>query len=269
MQIYNAWLKDIPQQFLGKHNIEVLITAFAQQMQEIEQVLEELSTKTDLDNAIGTNLDYVGTIIPLTRKEAGELAGIGVSEPVMSDERYRQFLRYKNLKNTNSCTYYDLINGITLLWKLDKLYYMEDENYPATIIFRTEHLDIEQEDRIEFHSRLCIRSSGVGILLRKIWESKILQVISTRSNLLLHTNVYRKSTLLLNGVWVLNGEYKLNGYQSEKEDINSKLSIKSTIRTEIETRNGLLVERDLWYLNGGYSLNGEKRLDSEVYIEKL
>lgn len=134
MQIADTWLKDIPQQFLGKHRIEVLISAFARQMQEVENVFESINTMTNLDVATGLNLDYVGTIIPLTRKEAGELAGIGVTDPVISDDRYRQFLRYKNLMNTNECTYYDLMDGLSLLWDVSPIYYIEDPDMPATII---------------------------------------------------------------------------------------------------------------------------------------
>lgn len=134
MQIADIWLRDMPQQFQGKHNIEVLVKAFSKQMQELEKVFQDLNTMTDIDTATGQNLDYVGTIIPLTRKEAGELAGIGVTDPVISDERYRQFLRYQNLVNTNECTYYDLMDGLALLWDVSPIYYIEDPDMPATII---------------------------------------------------------------------------------------------------------------------------------------
>ncbi len=134
MQIFDEWLQDIPQQFLGKHFIEVFIRAFAKQIQELLQVFEDMETKLDLDTAMGQNLDYVGTIIPLSRKEAGELAGINVTDPVISDERYRQFLKYKNLVNTNECTYYDLMDGLSLLWDVSPIYYLEDPALPATII---------------------------------------------------------------------------------------------------------------------------------------
>lgn len=134
MQIADTWLRDMPQQFHGRHNIEVLVNAFARQMQELQQVFDDMNTKLELDVAIGQNLDYVGTIIPLSRKEAGELAGINVTDPVISDERYRQFLRYKNLVNTNECTYYDLMDGLSLLWDVSPIYYIEDPAMPATII---------------------------------------------------------------------------------------------------------------------------------------
>lgn len=121
-------------QFLDHRKIEVLIKAFSRQMQELDDLFGDLNAKTGLDTAMGQNLDYVGTIIPLTRKEAGVLAGINVDEPVMSDERYRQFLKYKRLVNTNECTYYDLMDGLALLWDVSPIYYIEDRDFPATII---------------------------------------------------------------------------------------------------------------------------------------
>ncbi|MBR1497760.1 MAG: DUF2612 domain-containing protein [Oscillospiraceae bacterium] len=106
MQILDTWFRDIPQEFLGKKNIEGLIEAFAKQLQEIESVFTDLEEKTDLDTATGQNLDYVGTIIPLTRKEAGILAGTYNPEYVISDERYRRFLKYQLMVNTSECNYF-------------------------------------------------------------------------------------------------------------------------------------------------------------------
>ena len=134
MQTLDSWLNDMPQHFLGKKKIEILIGAFAKQLDEVKNVIGDLNSLTDLDTATGKNLDMVGTIIPLTRKEAGELAGIGVEDPVISDDRYRQFLRYKLLLNTCECTYYDLMEGISLLWDVSPVYYIEDPDFPATII---------------------------------------------------------------------------------------------------------------------------------------
>lgn len=72
MKIVDNWLNDLPQQFLEKKNIEALIRAFSKQLQELQQVFDDLENLTDLDTATGQNLDMVGTIIPLSRKEAGD-----------------------------------------------------------------------------------------------------------------------------------------------------------------------------------------------------
>ena len=59
----SGWLRDMPQQFQGKRNIEILIRALARQMEEVETVLREINTLTDIDTARGKNLDYVGDIV--------------------------------------------------------------------------------------------------------------------------------------------------------------------------------------------------------------
>jgi len=134
VDILNAWLDDLPQQFQGKELIEGLISAFAKQLEEIQGVFKELDLQTDLESAVGKNLDMVGDIVTLTRKEAGVLAGIDVEDPVISDERYRQFLKYQMLVNTNECTYNDLMDGLALLWDVSPIYYKEDPALPAVII---------------------------------------------------------------------------------------------------------------------------------------
>lgn len=160
--VFDEWLNDIPGQFHEKKNIEILIKAFSRQLQEAQKMFADLYEKTDLDVATGQNLDYVGTIIPLTRKEAGELAGIGVTDPVISDERYRQFLRYKNLVNTNECTYYDLMDGLALLWNVSPIYYIEDPDLPATIILTMPFLEPGGE-AVPLGEVPVVKPSGVRI----------------------------------------------------------------------------------------------------------
>lgn len=164
MRILEKWARDFPQQFQGKKNIEMLIKAFARQLQEIRDVFDDLDTKLDIDTAVGQNLDYVGTIIPLSRKEAGELDGYDASEPVISDERYRQLLRYKNLADTNDCTYYTLMEGLSLLWGDIPIYYSEDPARPAAIILDTREMEGTVDTRPFFRTPL-IRSAGVTLWL--------------------------------------------------------------------------------------------------------
>lgn len=165
--ILKDWLKDLPMQFLGKKNIEVLIKAFAKQMQELDVVFDELNSKTELDTATGQNLDYIGTIVPLTRKEAGELAGIGVTEPVMEDERFRQFLKYKLLKNTSDCTYFDIMQSIEILWgigKAERIQYLERPSRPAAIflVMPKESVDSEMDPMVK--KVLAVKPAGVTMI---------------------------------------------------------------------------------------------------------
>lgn len=55
--VIDEWMNDIPSQFQGKKNIEILINAFARQLQEVQQMFADLYEKTDLDVATGQNLD--------------------------------------------------------------------------------------------------------------------------------------------------------------------------------------------------------------------
>ena len=172
MTVFDSWLSDLPQQFLGQTKIETLIAAFARQLQELETVFSDINEKTNLETACGKNLDYVGSVISLTRKEAAVLAGAvgqtlesgaSVDERLPNDEQYRRLLKYRLLFNTNECTYYDLMEGASLL--LDtKLYYSEDKNKPATIILKTPSLPLET-DFSALMNIVFIRPAGVGLRL--------------------------------------------------------------------------------------------------------
>lgn len=263
MQIIDEWFRDIPQQFLGKRNIEVLIKAFARQLQELQQVFDDMNTKLDLDVATGQNLDYVGTIVPLTRKEAGELAGIDVADPVISDERYRQFLKYKVLKNTSECTYYDLIAGIRYLWDIGNVHYIEDPDYPATIIFQTPELDADALDLTEFHTNLCIRASGVGLMLRKIYQSSVNADIAVEmSRLCIQVQVFLNNAYLyLDGTWYLDGNYNVSGAIPDQVEIQMEMIEENYLDATVD---GTVTVDKLWYLDGEYFLDGEKTLDADI-----
>ena len=215
MQIIDAWFRDIPQQFLRKKRIEVLIRAFARQLQELQQVFDDMNNKLDLGAAAGRNLDYVGTIIPLTRKEAGELAGLGMSDAILSDEKYASILKYKLLRNTSSCTYYDIMEGLEYLYAF-RFGYKEDAQYPATILLDMP-LELDQPDLI-FRQRLCIKPGGVGILGRKIFRPVFVRIaIEYAAGLMIRGDFYPRSNLplnLLDGTTRLDGRYPLSGYLS-------------------------------------------------------
>ncbi len=215
MQIIDAWFRDIPQQFLGKKRIEVLIRAFARQLQELQQVFDDMNEKLDLGAAAGRNLDYVGTIIPLTRKEAGELAGLGMSDAILSDGKYASILKYKLLRNTSSCTYYDIMEGLKYLYDF-QFGYKEDARYPATILLDMP-LELDQPDLI-FRQRLCIKPGGVGILGRKLFQPVSVHIaIGYAAGLVIRGDFWPRSNLplhLLDGTTRLDGRYPLSGYLS-------------------------------------------------------
>lgn len=164
MGILDVWIDDLPQQFQGKQFIEALLSAFSKQIEELYGTFKQLGTETDLESAVGKNLDMVGNIVSLTRKEAGLLAGIGVTEPVISDERYRQFLKFKILKNTNNCTYYDVMKSIEILWKTKYIKYREDPSRPATILIDMQAWDIDYDMEQLERKSLAIKPAGVSLI---------------------------------------------------------------------------------------------------------
>lgn len=269
MKIADRWLRDLPQQFLGKRNIEVLIKAFARQLQELWEVFDELNTQLDLETAEGKNLDYVGTILPLSRKEAGELAEIGGVEPVISDERYRRFLKYKILRNTSECTYYDLVAGIELLWQYENFHYMEDPKHPATIIFQTPRMRLDAEDLVEFHANLCIRASGVGVLLRKVYGDSIkFGVGCSMAAITFIIGFYSRFNipiLLLDGLWELNGSKVLSGYDDagQMDFYPMKIEIKTKAAVSAENRDAFMDNLNI--LDGTWDLNGSRKLNGGIY----
>lgn len=163
MWITENWLKDIPQQFQGKKNIEILIRAFARQLEEVYQILMDINGKTDIETAYGVNLDHVGTIVKLSRKEAYELDRGQLAGESFPDGRYRIYMRYKILRDTSDCTYFDIMEAIDLLWDVKKASYYEREDRPATIFIGLPNVDVDKEDPAKGKPTV-IRPGGVGFL---------------------------------------------------------------------------------------------------------
>jgi len=161
--ITENWLKDIPQQFQGKKNIEILIRAFARQLEEVYQILMDINGKTDIETAYGVNLDHVGTIVKLSRKEAYELDRGQLAGESFPDGRYRIYMRYKILRDTSDCTYFDIMEAIDLLWDVKKASYYEREDRPATIFIGLPNVDVDKEDPAKGKPTV-IRPGGVGFL---------------------------------------------------------------------------------------------------------
>ena len=195
--VLDEWLLDLPQQFLDQPKISCLIAAFARQLQQLEQVFRDLDKKTSLETAEGRNLDYMGSIIPLTRKEAGILAGTGNTEDVLPDKRYRQLLKYRQLINTNECTYYDLISGLQLLWDTNApIYYSENPAVPATINLEVE---LPREADVSAIRNLPLpRPAGVAIRLNaQAKEDASLSAIRTG---IAYAGIYIRTTVTIEEV---------------------------------------------------------------------
>ena len=155
--------QDLVEQFRGKANIEALMEVVGIELQEVFDFYEQLRTQRSVDTAVGKQLDGVGDIAMMTRKEAGQLAGNPIPFEVIDDDTYRQYLIYKILKNTCDCTYPNIIKAFRMFW--DKpLYYSEDPEQPATMIFDTGELPGDVDTTPLFKTPL-IRAAGVTLKL--------------------------------------------------------------------------------------------------------
>ena len=71
--MYEEWVSDIPCQFRNQKNIDILIRAFSRQLDEVKAMHRQLVVDTDLDAAVGKNLDMIGDIVNMSRRDAGIL----------------------------------------------------------------------------------------------------------------------------------------------------------------------------------------------------
>ena len=210
--ILDSWIEDIPQQFKSKKNIGVLIRAFSRQMDELRVVFDDLKNKTDIDTAEGKNLDRVGDIVVLSRKDATEILRQKTDE-VLSDENYRKALHYKLMKNTSECTYDDIMQSIFTIWNVDKIKYYEDPEHPARISLRLETSDIDAKDPA-IGRVFPLKPAGVAILYI------IMYVLYVHFEALNHVYLSKVSMGMkfpywrvnyLDGSWPLDGSVRLNG----------------------------------------------------------
>lgn len=161
---YVALLKsDLIEQFRGKPNIEAFVEVIGQELQEVYDFLYQLRNDRGVYNAVGKQLDGVGDIVALSRMEAGQLAGNPIPFDIIDDELYRQYLIFKILKNTCDCTYPEIIKAFRMFWDRP-LYYSEDPEQPATMIFDTGELPGTVDTTPLFRTPL-IRAAGVTLKL--------------------------------------------------------------------------------------------------------
>lgn len=161
---YVALLKaDLVEQFKGKANIESLVEVIGAELQEIYDFYQQLRNERDVYTAVGKQLDGVGNIVDMTRMEAGKLAGDPIPFDIIDDETYRQYLIYKILKNNSDCTYPEIIKAFRMFWDRP-LYYTEDPEQPATMIFDTGEMPGTVDTTPLFRTPL-IRAAGVTLKL--------------------------------------------------------------------------------------------------------
>ena len=171
MSTYDDWIANIPFQFRDKPNISAIIKAFSKQLDAVKAVNRQLTEAVDIDTARGMNLDMIGTIVNVTRKDAHVLMNREMSV-VITDEMYRNVLRFQALKNNSDATYADIMKGMYLLWGDAKIKYAEAIREPASIEISIAEITTDETDPALIRP-MVIRPGGVKILFRSSYTDKI------------------------------------------------------------------------------------------------
>jgi hypothetical protein len=248
---------------------------------------------TDLDSASGKNLDMVGDIVTLTRKDAHIIIRTAESA-VITDEIYRQVLRYKTISNSCDCTYYDIMDSINLLWDTDNIKYVEPRDRPATVLLTMPVTSLDSIDP-SVGRVLAIKPAGVAMIYTiGYWTiiplAQYERFVLQRINLLWKFMFYgfaMKDTKRLDGTWPLDGSVLLNGALIEvpthmrnhgiltvhKESVDMGMAASTSLwsREEISCQKSILrVEvlenhRILRVLDGTWNLDGEYLLNEQQW----
>lgn len=169
---------DLIEQFRGKPNTEVMMSALGRQLQEVYQFFVDLEIKRNLDFAEGKQLDGIGDIVALTRQEASRLAVKMDPGEVFDDGMYRKYLNYKIFLNTNTCTYPDIYNALGMFWPVSTMLYSENPDHPATMFFSTPPLSPEQHaERIFQLLDLRLKAGGVTLIFTAVTENETEEIM--------------------------------------------------------------------------------------------
>lgn len=247
ISVKKDWIGDLPNQFQHKEKIEILISAFAKQMQELISVFSKVDKLTDLESSFGKNLDYLGDIASVSRKSAYKILK-KEKDFVVSDEEYKKIIKYKVLKNNSECTYDDIMQSILLLWDTNNITYAEPEDRPATILITMPEVDVDGIDP-SLGRTLSIKPSGIA-LLYKLWYQILLSISGQER------------------FDISNIQFSSNVPISIGNDVGLFISA-GTAKTNEVAGAEISVQKNMWYLNGEYYLDGEKLLNAEKYEEVL
>lgn len=160
--VVDSFLSNLPEQFKEKPNIEVLVKALAAELQEVSGVFLQLDTMRNMEMAQGKQLDGIGDVVVLNRAESAGYAGV-IDFDVIDDNRYRLFLKYKALRNSNTCTFPELMEVCRLLYDSKLLYYNEFEEYPAHFKLMVGARFDETMLAMLNNTKLTIKPGGVSV----------------------------------------------------------------------------------------------------------
>lgn len=243
---HSDWIADIPQQFVGKKNIEIFIKAFSKQLEELEHVYEDLKFKTTLENATGQSLRYIGDILSTSTMEAQAILKAVNRE--ITDETYRKVLQYKALKNNCDCTYADIMESLDMLWDASMVKYVEDPDKPATIYIALLEAHVDSIDPAVGRV-LAIKPAGIAMIYN------VNYVAGANISGVEKANV---PEIVMVPQWVKNNIAVVSGVK-----LQGDISINENVTASI------ISLKNFWMLDGTYLLDGSKMLDAEKIEEVL
>lgn len=131
MIAYDEWKKLTLSQFWSKKILNGIIRSISEELQEVYDIQQQLRSLTNIDVQQGVNLDNIGDIVCVSREKAQEIL-LKDEQFEMTDDLYRNVLKFMIALHGSSATYYDIINGIRLIWDVDNVTYSEDRAHPAS-----------------------------------------------------------------------------------------------------------------------------------------
>ena len=282
MRTADEWMMDMPQQFQGKRRIEVLIAAFARQLDELKETFRQLDFETGLDSAVGANLDMVGDILGMSRKDANEV----VSEAAdyrMTDGMYRNVLRYKALANSCACTYYDIMESVRLLSGAENISYSEPEDRPATVRLETPTAALDSMGTAIW-KKLTVKPAGVSVLYKAGYFEKVRFAPGCELRSLAVGGGWKASphaavvsvrkdfdgAAFFDGSAFFDGRCGIDG----ADDLGWPLPVGISFRYAVERQSGtasvsVVARRNLWRFDGVESFSGGRLLDAMEKKEVL
>lgn len=111
-------------------NISNLIASFSVQLQELYNSAVSFESLRSIDGSAGKQLDLIGDIVSLSRREAGVM--ISDAKLVQNDDVYRMLIKYKALKNTTFGSVSDVLQACKILFNPVDVVYAEMPSRPAT-----------------------------------------------------------------------------------------------------------------------------------------
>lgn len=156
--ISKKWLADMPQQFQNKERIQVVVEAFSRQLDELNKLFADLNIVTNISDAQGEQLDMIGDIVNISRKEAAVLI-YNADTNQLADDVYRKVLVYQSKKASASCTYDEIMDTASILMNATQLTYNEIQ--PAGI--KIDINDMQLDDNTSLGRILTLKPAGVAL----------------------------------------------------------------------------------------------------------